>query len=258
MALLGVDVGGTFTDFYFLDGGRIQVHKRPSTPSSPADAVLAGISENGWRPSEVVHGSTVATNTVLERRGPRTAFVATRGFKDLLAIGRQARPKLYDLEPSRPRPLVPRDLCFEVDERVAHDGAVLRPLAPDEARRIADSVAAAGAEAAAVCLLFSFLAPQHEAALTEALRARGLDVSASHEVLPEFREYERASTTTLNAYVAPAVRGYLKLLEGGLARTGAPLLRVLQSSGGAATAAQAAALPAALLLSGPAGGVAGA
>jgi len=258
MPLLGVDVGGTFTDFYFLREGKVEIHKRPSTSGDPGRAVIEGIVEKDWRPDEVVHGSTVATNTVLERCGARTAFVATKGFKDLLTIGRQARPRLYDLEPQRPPLLVPDDLCFEADERTDYKGQTLRALSKAEAARVAEAVARSGAEAVAVCLLFSFLNPEHERMLARALRARGLDVSASHEVLPEFREYERASTTALNAYVAPAVRGYLQRLEDDLGAAGGPLLRIIQSSGGTATTAQAAALPGALLLSGPAGGVAGA
>jgi len=258
MALLGVDVGGTFTDFYFWHEGHLEVLKRPSSPEDPSVSVLAGIAERGWRPDEVVHGSTVATNAVLERRGARTAFVATKGFRDLLAIGRQTRPRLYDLEPSRPPPLVPRDLCFEADERLDYQGSVLTALDPVEVRRLAREVSDAGAEAVGVCLLFSFLDPAHERAIAAALRAAGLDVSASHEVLPEFREYERASTTALNAYVGPVARRYLGALASGLERAGTPELRVMQSSGGTATAAQAAALPASTLLSGPAAGVAGA
>jgi N-methylhydantoinase A len=258
MAVLGVDVGGTFTDFYYWRAGRLRTHKRPSTPDNPARAVIEGIAEMGWRPDEVVHGSTVATNAVLERRGARTAFVATRGFRDLLTIGRQARPSLYDLEPSRPPPLVPPEFCFEVDERVDYRGQALRTPSDAALESLAAAVALSGAETAAVCLLFSFLRPEHEARVAAALRAAGLDVSVSHEVLPEFREYERASTTTLNAYVAPVVRRYLADLRERLASAGGAKLAVMQSSGGLASAEQAASLPAALLLSGPAGGVAGA
>jgi N-methylhydantoinase A len=258
MRLLGVDVGGTFTDFYYLEDGRVQVHKVPSTPEDPATAIVKGLAEMNWRPDEVVHGSTVATNTVLERRGARTAFVTTRGFRDLLEIGRQARPDLYDLQPQRPPPLVDRGLRFEVDERLDYLGGTIRDLTAAEAKRVAKEVAAARPETVALCLLFSFANPSHERMLAQALAAEGLDVSASHEVLPEFREYERASTTALNAYVAPVMRRYLARLEERLQNFGSPKLRVIQSSGGIATAAQAAALPGALLLSGPAGGVAGA
>src|SRR5438067_7108186 len=128
MATLGVDVGGTFTDFYFWADGRLEVFKQPSTPGDPAESVLAGLRAKGWRPDEVVHGSTVATNAVLERAGARSAFVTTKGFRDLLTIGRQNRPRLYDLEPSRQPPLVPRDLSFEIEERVDFKGNVLVPL----------------------------------------------------------------------------------------------------------------------------------
>jgi N-methylhydantoinase A len=258
MAVLGVDVGGTFTDFYLWRDGALQVYKRPSTPAAPAEAVIAGLAETGWRPQEVVHGSTVATNAVLERRGARTAFVTSEGFRDLLTIGRQARSGLYDLNPRRPPPLVPRALCFEAPERVDVTGAPLRRLSRRQARAVARRVAAAGVEAVAVCLLFSFLYPDHESLLGEELAAAGLDASLSSEVLPEMREYERASTTCLNAYVAPVTRRYLRALADGLAERGVEKLLVMQSSGGTATAEGAAALPVSTLLSGPAGGVAGA
>lgn len=258
MALLGVDVGGTFTDFYYWTEQGLEVHKRPSSPADPAESVIAGIIEKGWRPSEVVHGSTVATNAVLERRGARTAFVTTRGFRSLLKIGRQDRPRLYDLEPRKPAPLVSRDLSFEVEERVGPAGEVLTPLDEGRLGELVRRLKAARAEAVAVCLLFSFLNPVHERRISSILRDAGFDVSASSDVLPELREYERASTTVLNAFVAPVVRRYLRALAAGLDELGAPLLRIIQSSGGVATAEQAAALPATTLLSGPAGGVAGA
>ena len=256
MSLLGIDVGGSFTDFYLWQNGGLQVHKRPSTPDNPAIAVLDGLREQGWRPDLIVHGSTVATNAVLERRGAKTAFVTTKGFRDLLAIGRQARPRLYDLEPKRPPPLAPRDRSFEVDERLDYTGAVLAELSIDEARRVAKAVVASGAEAVAVCLLFSFLNPAHERRLGEALREAGIDPALSSEVLPEPREYERASTTVLNAYVTPVMRRYLRDLERGVGA--ASRLQIMQSSGGAAAVEQVAALPVSTLLSGPAGGVAGA
>ena len=258
MSILGVDVGGTFTDFVYYDEGRLQVHKRPSTPDNPADSIIAGITERGWHAEQVVHGSTVATNTVLERRGARVAFVTTRGFRDLLEIGRQARPNVYDLEPSRPPPLVPRDLCFEVTERIDYQGNVLQALAPAEIRRLVGEVKAASPEAVAVCLLFSFLNPSHEAMLGSALRQAGFEVSLSSEVLPEMREYERASTTALNAYVGQRMRLYLSDLELRLQKQGSGELSIVQSSGGTLTAAQAGLLAAATLLSGPAAGVAGA
>ena len=262
-SILGVDVGGTFTDFFLWQdadarSGRVSIYKRPSTPQDPSRAVLEGLKDTGWRPAEVVHGSTVATNTVLERKGARTALVTTRGFRDVLAIGRQTRPRLYELEPRRAPPIVPDDLRFEVDERLDFQGRVLRPLDPREAELVLERVAEAGVESLAVCLLFSFRNPAHERTLAAAARRRGLFVSASHEVLPEYREYERTSTTVLNAYLAPVMGRYLSRLEEGLAGRGVTRLRIMQSGGGSADARTAAALAVRTVLSGPAGGVAGA
>ena len=256
--ILGVDVGGTFTDFVYAVDGRVLVHKRPSTPSNPAASILDGLREMGWQPDEVVHGSTVATNTVLVRGGARVAFVATAGFADIIEIGRQARPRIYDLEPKRPPPLVPRDLRFEANERLDFHGDVLRELTVEDIERLVEAVGTSKPDAVAVCLLFSFLNPAHEQRIGAALRAVGLDVSLSSEVLPEIREYERASTTVLNAYVGPKMRGYLTDLESGLRAHGTGALSIVQSSGGTLTASQAGSLPAATLLSGPAAGVAGA
>jgi len=256
--ILGVDTGGTFTDFLLWDGENVRVFKRPSTPADPAIAIVAGLRETGFAPDEVVHGSTVATNAVLERRGAATAFVTTRGFRDAIVIGRQARPDIYALEPTRPEPLVPEERRFEADERVTAGGVVLKPLLREEAERVADAVARSGAESVAVCLLFSFAHPEHERLLAEALAARGLAVSASVDVLPEYREYERMSTTTINAYVAPVMTRYLQQLERQLSSMGVRRLRVMQSDGGSISAASAGALACRTVLSGPAGGVAGA
>ena len=262
--LLGVDVGGTFTDFLYRDGGRLVADKRPSTPDDPARAVLDGIAERGWRPGEVVHGSTVATNALLTRSGARTALIATRGFRDTLAIGRQARPDLYALHPVRPPPLVPDELRFEVGGRVAADGSVVEPLDEAGAVRALRAIADAGAEALAICLLFSFANPDHERRLAALAGGLGLHVSASHEVLPEHREYERMSTTAANAFVAPVTARYLAALADGLAAAGgdgegeAPRLRVMLSNGGSASAAQAGREAVRTVLSGPAGGVVGA
>ncbi len=270
-ACLGVDVGGTFTDFLLWEDGRLAVHKRPSTPDDPSRAVLAGLDEAGWAPEEVVHGSTVATNAVLERRGARTALITTKGFRDLLAIGRQTRPELYELEPRRTPPLVPGELRLEANERLDHEGDVLRALSRGEVEKLLDRLARRGIESLAVCFLFSFLNPQHERLVRDAALRRGLPCSASFEVLPEYREYERTSTTVLNAYVAPVVERYLSRLEQGL-RTRSPKraegpahgqgsparLRVMQSNGGSAAARATGSLAVRTVLSGPAGGVAGA
>jgi N-methylhydantoinase A len=254
----GVDVGGTFTDFLLWEDGRLSIYKRPSTPRDPSRGVLAGLDEAGWRPDELVHGSTVATNAVLERKGARTALITTRGFRDVLAIGRQTRPKLYDLEPRRPPPLVPARLRLEADERLDSAGRVLRALAPREAAALVERARARGARSLAVCLLFSFLDPTHERLVLEAARRRGLPCSASFEVLPEHREYERTSTTVLNAYVAPVLERYLSRLADGLRRRRISSLRIMQSNGGSADAKSAAAQAVRAVLSGPAGGVAGA
>ena len=257
-ALLGVDVGGTFTDFVLRHGTETFIFKRPSTPADPAEAILAGIAEAKLSPNEVVHGSTVATNALLERRGAVTAFVTTKGFGDALAIGRQARPDIYALEPTRPEPLVPSARRFEARERVTAGGTVLIPLDESEVARVADAVVASGAESVAVCLLFSFLHPEHEQALARALAERGLAVSASVEVLPEYREYERMSTTVANAFVSPVMTRYLQQIEQRLRVVGARRLRVMQSDGGSISAAVAGRLAVRTVLSGPAGGVAGA
>jgi N-methylhydantoinase A len=255
---IGVDVGGTFTDFVLFDEqhGALQTFKLLSTPRDPAEAVLEGL--EGIEPGaqvEVVHGSTVATNAVLERQGARTAFVTTDGFRDLLQIGRQTRRELYDLFAERPEPLVPRELCFEVKERVDAGGRVLEPLDAGALPALARELEGAGVESVALCLLFSFLHPEHERELAEGLRQRGLNVSASHEVLPEFREYERASTTAMNAYVGPILDRYLGRLERALWDSG---FFIMQSNGGVVRADWARARAVNAILSGPAGGAVGA
>jgi N-methylhydantoinase A len=267
-SIVGIDVGGTFTDFLLWDGRELRIHKRPSTPADPSRAVIEGLGEAGWSPDEIVHGSTVATNAVLERKGARTALITTKGFRDVIEIGRQTRPKLYDLEPSRPPPLVPSDLRFEVSERLDWRGNVLQALAKENVERTLDRAVRAGAESLAVCFLFSFLDPKHERMVRDAARRRGMACSASFEVLPEHREYERTSTTVLNAYVAPLVGAYLsriqkQLTEGSRvkgqgSRAVPPRLRVMQSNGGSASAKGAASMAVRTVLSGPAGGVAGA
>ena len=209
---VGIDVGGTFTDLTAIDAsGRIRRLKLFSTPDDPSQAVLRGLDrllqELDARSSAaeiaIVHGSTVATNAVLERKGARTAFVTTRGFRDLLAIGRQERPDLFDFESRRPAPLVPEALCFELPERVAGDGEVLESLDEAAAVSLAEELRGSDVESVALSFLFSFVRPDHEHRVAELLREVGIHVSASSEVLPEFREYERASTTVVNAYVAP-------------------------------------------------------
>lgn len=271
-AIVGVDTGGTFTDIILIlpspqpgTPSRLIAHKVLSTPEDPGAAVVQGVTEligqisADERPAfTVVHGSTVATNALLERRGARTAFVTTAGFEDLLRIGRQTRRHLYDLRPADPGPLIDDDLVFGVRERVVAPGNVAVPLSREEIDRVAEAVARSGARSVAVCLLFSFKAPQHESLLASALAARGLFVSASHKVLPEYREYERAATTVINAYVSPLMQHYLASLERRLRSAGARRLHVMQSSGGCIAPGDAGELGVHTVLSGPAGGVLGA
>jgi N-methylhydantoinase A len=257
---VGVDTGGTFTDFVWLQDGRLQIHKQLSTPADPSRAVLDGLSRlQAATNAPVVHGSTVATNALLERRGARTALVTTAGFADVLAIARQNRPELYALAPSKVPPLVPREWRLEVDERVSAGGEVLAPLREESLRAAAAVLAEAEIESVAICLLFSYLYPTHERAVRDFLLAAGLPylqhLSLSAEILPEYREYERTATTVINAYVAPIMARYLAKLEAGIAPRP---LAVMQSNGGVIGARRAAREAARTVLSGPAGGVAGA
>ncbi len=271
---LGVDVGGTFTDVVTVDAaGRVAIAKVPSTPRDSSEGVLAGwealAEATGEEAGAVVgaagavvvfaHGTTVATNALLERRGGRTALVTTEGFRDVLEIGRQERASLYDLTRHKAPPLVPRDLRFTVRERMGPGGVVV-PLDPASLATAVEAVAAAEVDAVAVCLLFGFLHPEHERAVGAALRERlpGVAVSLSSEVLPEFREYERFSTTVADAYLRPRLGEYLRRLEERAAAAGLPEPLVMQSSGGVADAGVAAKHPARFVLSGPAGGVVGA
>ncbi len=255
---VGIDVGGTFTDLVALTEEGLVTAKVPTRPEAQAEGVVAVLGAAGIDPAAVdvlAHGTTVATNALLERSGGRVGLVTTEGFRDLLEIGRQNRPSLYDLTLDRPPPLVPRELRFTVQERTGPHGIVV-PLDEGSVDRAAAGLSAAGVEAVAVCLLFSFLDPTHERRVGEALRAAlpGVHVSLSSEVLPEVREYERCSTTVADAYLGPAVSSYLA----GLARRVGRQALVMQSSGGVIGIEQAAARPAACVLSGPAGGVVGA
>ncbi len=256
--VVGVDTGGTFTDFVLLEDGELRVHKVLSTPSDPANAILQGLSDLGVGAdlAALVHGSTVATNAVLERKGVKTGLITTEGFRDVLEIGRQTRPKLYAIRVEREPTLVPRDLRVEVTERLDELGDVLIPLDDDTVDEAISALSRAGVESVAVCLLFSFANPDHERRVALAARGAGFHVSASSEVLPEFREYERTSTVVLNAYVAPIMDRYLGRLEQSL--PGDATLRIMQSNGGSISAATARQEAARTLLSGPAAGVVGA
>ena len=268
--IVGVDVGGTFTDLYASDedSGRVVLHKRLSTPDDPARAIVQGcreLCERGAFPLDAVtrlcHGTTVATNALIQGRGGKVALIVTRGFRDLLEIGRQVRPKLYDLQEDFPPPLVPRERRFELAERVSAEGEILKAPDDREIEAVADAVVASGADACAVCFLFSFLKPGHERRMADALRAKAPDmhISISSEVQPEFREYERLLTTTLNAYLQPVMSTYLSAV-GREFESAAPKAQigVNQSSGGLMSVARARALPVRTALSGPAAGVTGA
>ncbi len=258
---LAIDTGGTFTDCIYLEGRELRVLKVFSTPQDHAQAILGAIEQLTApdEPADVAHGTTVGTNTLLERKGARVAFLTTAGFEDTLGIGRQARPRLYDLFASPPPPLAPPDLRFGIAERTAPDGTPLMRLTRRELARLRHAVASARPEAIAISLLFCFANPAHERAVAEALKPLGVPLSVSHQVLPEFREYERASTVVVNAYLAPRVAGYLGGLERRVkARPAGGSVRIMQSGGGITRAAVAAREPVRTVLSGPVGGVVGA
>jgi N-methylhydantoinase A len=264
--LLGVDVGGTFTDAVLFDGRELHTAKATTTPDDQSRGVIAAteavLEKAGAEAAAVegfAHGMTVGTNALLEERGARTALVATRGFEDVLEIGRQNRPSLYRLCAPKPRPLPADDLRFGAPERVG-PGGVVEELPEGWADELAESLRSGGAESVAVCLLFSYLEPAHEAAIATRLREAlpEVHVSASHEVLAQFREYERWSTTAIDAYLSPLLGRYLSRLADSTAERGLPEPQVMQSSGGVAPLAEAARAGAWSVLSGPAGGAVGA
>lgn len=252
MAILGIDVGGTFTDAVLLDDGELRMAKVPTVARQEESVVAAARAVGAADVERFTHGTTVATNALLERKGARTAFVATAGFEHLLHLRRQNRAHLYRLCDDHPEPLVPLDRCFGVDERIGPDG-VVAPLDLESLPEI-------DADAVAVCLLFAFRDAAHERAVAEELRRRlpSARIVASHEISPEFREYERASTTAVDAYLGPAVSSYLEKLAAACASAGLPGPLVMRSSGGVATVEEAAAHPSWALVSGPAAGVVGA
>ena len=267
---IGVDVGGTFTDFYVLDetGGAIHTGKRPSTPDDPARAIIEGLQAMAARHGidlgrlhRLSHGTTVGTNALIQRRGGSIAMVTTRGFRDLLEIGRQTRPHMYSLTEDHPPPLVERRHRFEIAERMDAAGEPVTELTGDAVAAAVEQVRASGAESCAVCLLFAFRNPEHENRIASAVRAAlpHVPVCTSSEVQPEFREYERFSTTVLNAYLQPVLGRYLSTLQEGLARVAPDAsIGINQSSGGLMSPERARALPVRTALSGPAAGAIGA
>lgn len=268
-ARIGVDVGGTFTDIVLaLPDGRVLINKTTTTPVDPGEGVAIGISavlaQSGLDPAavkEIVHGTTVASNTILQKTGARTGLLTTAGFRDVLEIGRIRTPGMFDMAWSKPEPLAPRRWRREVRERMAFDGAVVTPLNEDDVREAARFFLAEGVEAVAVCFINSYAAPDHEHRALAILRevAPSLMLTGSFEVLPEIKEYERTSTAVVNAYLLPAMRSYLSRLSGRLGAIGlnAPV-QVMASSGGMMSLATARDKPVFAVGSGPAGGVTGA
>jgi N-methylhydantoinase A len=263
---IGVDIGGTFTDLALIAGGRVHIHKLFSTPTDPAAAMLDGLRAlSATQPGSidalrgVAHGSTVATNALIERRGAKTALLMTAGFRDVLFIGRQHRPDLYALQPTLPPPLIPREWCFDIPERLDYTGEVITPLDLDALNAVIDQLQAAGVEAVAICYLYSFVNPRHERITRDQILRRGwlteAQIACSHEVLPQFREYERASATAIEAFIRPVMGPYISRLESGLGGVG---LRIMRSDGAVMTARTARTQAIQTVLSGPAAGVAGA
>src|SRR5579862_6847535 len=298
---IAIDTGGTFTDCVWIDPTtrRLRMLKVFSTPTDPSQAIIGALEKVAPGKNLILlHGTTVGTNTLLERKGARTALVTTAGFEDAIEIGRQARPKLYDFFFDRISPLIPKELRFGVNERTAADGRILTAPTPEDLRALAASVAAAQPQSAAICFLFSFANPRNEEAVARALQDLQVPLSISHQILPEFREYERTSTVVINAYLQPVMQRYLENLESKLATSmphmaagaspaqvretspglesfattqqvsvaksahtkGAPAPRifVMQSSGGITALSTAVREPVRTVLSGPAGGVVGA
>jgi N-methylhydantoinase A/oxoprolinase/acetone carboxylase beta subunit len=254
---IGVDAGGTFTDFIVLyDDGRLETFKMRSNPHAPADVILAGIERAAGKiKAEVVHGSTVATNALLERKGAKTAFVTTEGFEDLIEIGRQNRAELYNLMPAPRRLLVQREMCFGVKERVYFDGTVARKPTPAEWKRVAARLKKSGAKSIAVCFLHAYQNSANEKAAAKMLAQAGIYLCTSHEISPEIREYERGSTTLVNAYVGPLMESYLSQLE---RSPQGRRIAIMQSNGGFLSARDARRNAVRTVLSGPAGGLVGA
>ncbi|MCU1299759.1 MAG: 5-oxoprolinase (ATP-hydrolyzing) [Candidatus Sulfotelmatobacter sp.] len=265
---VAIDTGGTFTDCVWIDASNhLRMLKLFSTPADPSQSIVEALKKIDHKGEFIIlHGTTVGTNTLLERKGARTALVTTAGFEDAIEIGRQARPKLYDFFFDRVEPLVPAELRFGIEERTASDGEILTSPSPAQLKALASEVSTNRPESIAISLLFSFANPKNEIAIAAALTPVGIPISISHQILPEFREYERTSTVVINAYLQPVMQRYLENLQSRSRRdvarnvsTGTrPRIFVMQSSGGITSLATAAREPVRTVLSGPAGGVVGA
>ncbi len=257
MIVIGVDTGGTFTDFVFKKGDQWGIYKLLSTPANPAQAVLAGLHRIARKEKkQIIHGSTVATNAILERKGAKTALITNKGFEDIIEIGRQNRSRLYDLSYRKEPQIVPPDLRFGIKGRVLHTGEEDEPLDVEEARKVVDLLKHLQAESVAVCFIFSFVNPCHEQEIKKLMETTRVPVSLSHEILSEFREFERTSTTVLNAYVSPKMQNYIRYLMSEM--EGGDSLSIMQSNGGSISAETAMQESVRTILSGPAGGVVGA
>src|SRR5207248_922048 len=247
---VATDSGETFTDCIWVESGQIRMLKVFSTPADPSQAVAEALQKIGLNGSMILlHGTTVGTNTLLQRKGARVALVTTAGFEDVIEIGRQARPKLYDFFFDRVEPLIPADLRFGVDERIDSDGEILQAPSGYDLQSLARKLSRKNPEAIAISLLFSFANPKTETAVASVLRKLGVPLSISHQILPEFREYERTSTVVVNAYLKPVMQHYLEKLDNrvrsSLQQPGAPQTRifVMQSSGGITSIGSAASEP---------------
>ena len=250
--IIGIDTGGTFTDFFWLESGEIRVLKEPSTPEDPARAILNGLARTEHKFSTIIHGTTVATNSVLERKGAEVLLLCTKGFEDVIEIGRQNRSDIYDLNVDRPEPLVDRDYRIGIPERIDFDGNVIKPLNISDT--LIENIKKSNPDSVAVCYLFSYVNPSHETETRQLLQNAGIETywSLSSEVIPEYREYERWSTTVINAFVTPVMDKYIGSLQNQLS---VDYLRIMQSNGGSMSAEAARKQSVQTLLSGPAGGV---
>jgi len=257
-SFIGIDIGGTFTDAVLFTDGELKVMKTSTRPHDPASGVLELVRLLDKGDFILTHGSTLATNAVLERKGERTAFFTTSGFRDMLSIGRQDRKELYNLDQDVPKPLIPRDLCYGINERIDHMGDILTPINMEQVKEILVELMEKKVRSLSICLLFSYINPDHERDIQAVSGGLPLFVSISSDVLPQYREYERASTTTLNAYVSPILNRYIISLGSQLRGMGCIDFRIMESNGGILPAESASSLGVRTILSGPAGGVAGA